>query len=73
MAAGRRALRVFSRHPGTVHTVLRALPRAHPGGSDRERYPVFDLFVRLVSGETDVAEQLARRRVALAVGLLERV
>jgi geranylgeranyl reductase family protein len=73
MAAGRRALHVFTRHPGTVHTVLRALPRARRDGSDRERYPVFDLFVRLVSGETDVAAQLDRRRVQLAVGLLERV
>lgn len=73
MAAGRRALRVFTRHPGTVHTVLRRLPRRRRAGSDRERYPVFDLFVRLVAGETDVAEQLARRRVQLAVGLLERL
>jgi geranylgeranyl reductase family protein len=51
VAAGRRALAAFSRHPGVVHSVMRALP------------PVWPLFVELVSGRTTMAEQLQRRRV----------
>ena len=58
MTAGREALRVFTRHPGTVHTVMRALPG------------MWDLFVRLVSGETSLPEQLARRRIRALVHLL---
>ena len=58
MAAGRQALRAFSRHPGTVHTVMQGLPG------------MWDLFVRLVSGETDLAEQLSRRRIRALVRLL---
>jgi flavin-dependent dehydrogenase len=51
VAAGRRALAAFSRHPGVVHGVLRHLP------------PMWPLFVDLVSGRTTMAEQLERRRV----------
>ncbi len=58
IAAGREALRVFTRHPGTVHTVLRGLPG------------MWDLFVRLVAGETSLADQLARRRVQALVRVL---
>ncbi len=58
MAAGRDALRVFTKHPGTVHTVLRGLPG------------MWDLFVRLVSGETSLPEQLARRRIRTLVRVL---
>ena len=56
--AGRLALRAFSRHPGTVHTVLRGLPG------------MWELFVRLVSGETSLAEQLTHRRVRALTALL---
>lgn len=31
---------------------------------------MFDLFVRLISGETTLAEQMERRRVRALVGLL---
>ncbi len=58
MAAGRDALRVFRRHPGTVHTVMRTVPG------------MWDLFVRLVSGRTDLPEQLSRRRIRALVALL---
>ena len=58
MAAGREALRVFGRHPGTVHTVLRHLPG------------MWELFVRLVAGETSLTDQLARRRVRTLVRVL---
>jgi geranylgeranyl reductase family protein len=51
VAAGRRALTAFTKHPGTVHTVMRHLPMMWP------------LFVELVSGATTMAEQLRRRRV----------
>ena len=51
VAAGRRALAVFTKHPGVVHAVLRRLPSMWP------------LFVSLVSGGTTMAEQLQRRRV----------
>ncbi len=57
-AAGREALRVFTRHPGTVHTVMRHLPG------------MWDLFVRLVSGRTDLPEQLSRRRIQALVRVL---
>jgi hypothetical protein len=50
VTAGRRALAAFSKHPGTVHTVMRTPP-------------MWPLFVRLVSGQTTMAEQLERRRV----------
>jgi hypothetical protein len=49
---------VFERHPGTVHTVFRHLPG------------MWDLFVRLVSGETSMAEQLTRRRIRGLVTVL---
>ena len=58
MAAGRAALRVFTRHPGTVHTVLRAVPGT------------WDLFVRLVGGRTSLPEQLARSPVRALVRAL---
>ena len=58
IAAGRDALRVFTRHPGTVHAVLRTVPG------------MWDLFVRLVGGQTSLAEQLARRRTRALVRLL---
>ena len=58
MAAGRRALAAFTRHPGAVHGVLRAAP------------PVWPLFVRLVSGQTALASQLERRSVRLLVRAL---
>ncbi len=58
MAAGRRALAVFTGHPGTVHAVFRYLPG------------MWDLFVRLVSGQTTMADQLERRRIAALVRLL---
>ena len=58
MAAGRVALRAYGRHPGTVHTVLRSLPG------------MWELFVRLVSGETSLPEQLDRRRMRALVRLL---
>ncbi|MCU1593533.1 MAG: geranylgeranyl reductase [Frankiales bacterium] len=51
VAAGRRALQAFTRHPETVHSVLRWLP------------PMWPLFVELVSGQTTLADQLERRRV----------
>ncbi|MGB8652378.1 MAG: geranylgeranyl reductase family protein [Mycobacteriales bacterium] len=51
VAAGRRALAAFSRHPGVVHAVMRGLPGMWP------------LFVDLVSGRTTMAHQLRRRRV----------
>jgi geranylgeranyl reductase family protein len=74
VAAGRRALWAFTRHPGVVHSVVRLLPgpaSVRPGvHDDRDRWPMFDLFVRLVSGETTMAEQLERRRVRMLVGLL---
>jgi hypothetical protein len=78
MAAGRRALAAFSRHPRLVHEVLRSLPNIALGRTacqdaqhdDRQRYPMWDLFVRLVSGETSLAQQLERRRVRLLVRAL---
>ena len=58
MAAGRRALSAFSRHPGTVHTVFRYLPGMWPR------------FVELVSGGTNMAEQMDRRRIRALVRVL---
>ena len=55
VAAGRRALAAFTRHPGVVHSVMRWLP------------PTWPLFVDLVSGRTTMVEQLGRRRVRLLV------
>ncbi|GAC1441077.1 MAG: geranylgeranyl reductase family protein [Mycobacteriales bacterium] len=78
MAAGRRARAVFTAHPGTVHNVFRYLPGTPPGRTsrrghrddDRQRWPMFDLFVRLVCGQTTMADQLERRRVRALVRLL---
>jgi geranylgeranyl reductase family protein len=58
MAAGRRARAAFTGHPGTVHSVFRYLPG------------MWDLFVRLVSGETTMAKQLERRSIRALVGVL---
>jgi geranylgeranyl reductase family protein len=58
MAAGRRARAAFTNHPGTVHSVFRYLPG------------MWDLFVRLVSGETTMAQQLERRTIRSLVGVL---
>lgn len=57
-AAGRRALRAFSRHPRVVHEVLGSLP-----GTWR-------LLTRLVSGGTSLDAQVQRRSVRVLVGLL---
>lgn len=51
MAAGRRARTAFSNHPGAVHSVFRYLPG------------MWSLFVRLVGGQTTMAEQLERRSI----------
>lgn len=37
--------------------------RDHGSHDDRSRYPMWNLFCRLVSGETDLAEQFERRSV----------
>jgi flavin-dependent dehydrogenase len=58
MAAGRRARTAFSNHPGTVHSVFRYLPG------------MWDLFVRLVSGQTTMAKQLERHTIRTLVGAL---
>ena len=58
MAAGRRALAAYRRHPRIVHEVLRSLPGT------------FGLFTRLVSGGTSLDRQLERRSVRALVGLL---
>jgi geranylgeranyl reductase family protein len=58
MAAGRRALAAFSRHPRAVHEVLRLGPGMWPR------------FVRLVSGATTMPEQLSRPPVRLLVSAL---
>jgi flavin-dependent dehydrogenase len=58
MAAGRRALAAFTRHPRVVHEVLRSLPGT------------WGLFTRLVSGGTSMERQLDRRPVRTLVGLL---
>ena len=58
MAAGRRALAVFTGHPRVVHEVFRYLPG------------MWELFVRLVSGQTSMAEQLDRRRIRALVSIL---
>ena len=58
MAGGRRALAAFRRHPRAVHEVMRTLPG------------MWELFVRLVSGETTMADQLERRRIRALVSML---
>ena len=58
MAAGRRALAAYTRHPRVVHEVLRSLPGT------------WGLFTRLVSGGTSLDRQLDRRSVRTLVGLL---
>ncbi len=58
MAAGRRALAAFRRHPRVVHEVMRSLPG------------MWGLFTRLVGGETSLDEQLERRSVRALVRVL---
>ncbi|MDT7537638.1 MAG: hypothetical protein QOI82_1223 [Actinomycetota bacterium] len=58
MAAGRRARTAFTNHPGSVHSVFRYMPG------------MWELFVRLVSGETTMAKQLERRSIRALVGAL---
>ena len=58
LAAGRRALAAFARHPRVVHEVMRSLPGMWP------------LFVRLVSGQTSLPRQLERRSIRGLVSLL---
>jgi geranylgeranyl reductase family protein len=58
MAAGRRARAAFTAHPGSVHSVFRYLPG------------MWDLFVRLVSGRTTMAQQLERRSISTLVRVL---
>ena len=58
MAAGRRALAAFVRHPRAVHEVVRSLPG------------VWGLFVRLVSGATSLDRELDRRSVRALVRAL---
>jgi len=58
MAAGRRALAAYTRHPRAVHEVVRCLPG------------VWGLFTRLVSGQTSLESQLERRSVRAMVTVL---
>ncbi len=58
VAAGRRALGVFTKRPGTVHRVMRTKP-------------LWPLLQDLVSGRTTMADQLERRRVRALVRLVE--
>jgi geranylgeranyl reductase family protein len=58
LAAGRRALAAFARHPRVVHEVMRSLPGMWP------------LFVRLVSGQTSLPAQLERRSIRALVAAL---
>jgi geranylgeranyl reductase family protein len=60
VAAGRVALAAFTARPGAVHLVMRRLPG------------MWDLFVRLVSGRTTLAQQLDRRRISLLARALAR-
>ena len=58
MAAGRRALAAFRRHPRVVHEVMRSLPG------------MWGLFCRLVSGDTSMDAQLDRRSISALVRVL---
>jgi geranylgeranyl reductase family protein len=58
VAAGRRALQVFTRRPGVVHQVMRTPP-------------LWPLLQELVSGRTTMADQLQRRRVRWLVNLVD--
>lgn len=58
MAAGRRALAAFRRHPRVVHEVMRSLPG------------MWGLFERLVSGSTALDQQLERRSIRGLVTVL---
>jgi geranylgeranyl reductase family protein len=58
LAAGRRALQVFTRRPGVVHQVMRTPP-------------LWPLLQELVSGRTTMADQLERRRVRWLVTLVD--
>ncbi len=58
MAAGRRVLAMFGRHPRLVHEVMRSTPG------------MWGLFVRLVSGQTSLDRQLERRTIRTLVRAL---
>ncbi len=58
VAAGRRALAAFTRHPRLVHEVMRSLPG------------MWGLFRRLVSGRTSLDEQLERGSIRALVRAL---
>ena len=58
VAAGRRALQVFTRRPGVVHQVMRTPP-------------LWPLLQELVTGRTTMADQLQRRRVRWLVNLVD--
>ncbi|MCW2713182.1 MAG: geranylgeranyl reductase [Frankiales bacterium] len=58
MAAGRRALAAYTRHPRLVHEVVRTLPG------------VWGLFHRLVSGQTSLDRQVERRSVSAMIRVL---
>ena len=58
MAAGRRALAAYSRHPRATHEVMRSLPGT------------WGLFRRLVSGATSLDQQLERRSIRALVRAL---
>jgi flavin-dependent dehydrogenase len=58
MAAGRRALAAFGRHPRLVHEAMRSTPG------------MWGLFVRVVSGQTSLDRQLERRSIRALVGAL---
>jgi geranylgeranyl reductase family protein len=58
VAAGRRALAAFTRHPRLVHEVMRSLPG------------MWGLFSRLVSGQTSLDAQLERRSIRGLVRVL---
>ena len=58
VAAGRRALAVFSRRPGLVHQVMRTPP-------------LWPLLQELVTGRTTMAEQWQRRRVRWLTQLVQ--
>ena len=58
MAAGRRVLAAFGRHPRLIHEAMRWTPG------------MWGLFVRLVRGQTSLDRQLERRSIRTLVGAL---
>lgn len=59
MAAGRRLLRFFGAHPGICHAALRL-----PAGAR--------VFARICRGETDLADEAARRSIRTVLALVAR-